>query len=900
MSGTPDPSTDNNAAWREVASLFNALVDASPSTRERELAARDAHDPWIAQQVRALLAAHDAADERFDLPALSRLSADQHETLMPPDPLLAMPRVGTYHVLRKIGEGGMGAVYEAERADAEFHQRVVIKTIARGAESSVIVSRFRRERQILAQLQHPNIVGLLDGGVTDNGTPYFVMEYVDGQTIDAYCASKQLTIVQRLDLMQQVCRAVQHAHQHLVVHRDLKPHNVLVSADGVVKLLDFGVARLTDPVAGDGTLNAVSTITRDFASPLTLAYASPEQLRGEPVSTASDVYSLGVLLYELLAGVPPYARDGRNLAQFTELVLHTEPASPSTACTDIAAQERRAGDRARLAKQLSGELDAIVLMAIRKDIPRRYASVEALSLDLQRYLRGQPVSARPDTLSYRATKFVARHRWPVALTSSLVVVALAAGVTIARQSAAAAREGARSERIAEFLRGVLGSADAFTLSRGVARVGPGASIGALLNAAAQRVPSEFADDPAVRARLYQTIATSFLAQGRLRDAAQLLDSTLTLSRAAYSERSDVFVTASLDAATVALYRNHTHDALAFVAQAMAALTASGNTESELYARALKDRSSIELVQANYAGMAADAEAALALEARRTSAPTLIKAVAINRLGTMAALRDTPQRAESLYEKSMAMLREIDATHNIEFVDVLFNAASRASQFANRSRADSLVSELERLAYSTFGPDSREAALASVARVYAALAHGDTVVALRASARASRIIDSIPEVIALSRTLVHYLPAAIAFARKDWATSDTAIREATKRALQRSIADGGGEYFGYLEATLRFQLGATHLSLGALDSAHAQLSRAAAVYDTSGVHIVGLRNEIHVFQARIAAIRGDTAGVSRELSALPPPQAAGVRAYLARESATSNRNSARAPRQPRNR
>ena len=867
------PSADDSAAWTRVTALFDELVDATTDARQSRLAEWGSRDSWVVQQVRSLLAAHDSADSRFDVPALSRLSLNQRDALLPPDPLLSAPRLGAYLVLRKIGEGGMGAVYEAERADDAFHKRVAIKTIARGAESSVIVSRFRRERQILAELQHPNIAALLDGGMTDTGTPYFVMEYVDGQTIDAYCASRQLTVVQRLDLMQQVCRAVQHAHQHLVVHRDLKPHNVLVSEDGVVKLLDFGVARLTDPASDDGGAMTPSTITRDFASPLTMAYASPEQLRGQPVSTASDIYSLGVMLYELLAGVPPIARDGRNLAQFTDLVLHTEPPSPSTACTEFAAKERRAGNRARLSRQLSGELDAIVLMAIRKDATRRYSSVEALGLDLQRFLRGQPVSARLDTVSYRARKFVNRHRWPVAMVSSLLVVAAVAGVTIARQSAEAQRESARLARIANFLQGVLGAADATSLSGAMPRVGPGASLGVVLDSAVGRVPKEFANDAAIRARLYLTIGSSFVAQGRMRDASRVLDSAIATSAQAYGDESETFVLAMLEASVASLHRNNSMRAESLVTRALQALTHAGRTESELFARALKDRASLALVACNYVQVYNDARAALAIEERRTTAPTLIKAVALNRLGASVVAEGAFPLADSLYQRSIASLRSLEATHNLEMLDVLFNAQAVARARGHGARADSLVAEGVQIAQQTFGPDSREMALMLSARVDGELSRGDTTSARHSSNRANRIIDSIPEVLSTVRILVRWAPARIDLARRDWA--------AANRSLARAMADVPTDK-GLFAVHANLLRGAVFTHLGVLDSAEVALARATTAYNASGLRWAELRNTMHTERARVYNLRGDTVGVRQEMAGFSPVELAASRAALAKD------------------
>ncbi|HEY7513836.1 MAG TPA: protein kinase, partial [Vicinamibacteria bacterium] len=365
--------------------------------------------------------------------------------------LPAGERVGPYRVVRVIGRGGMGTVYLAERADEEFRQQVALKLVGRGQDSDQVLRLFRQERQILANLDHPNIARLLDGGATAEGLPYVVMEFVEGEPIDRHCERLGLSTADRVRLFRTVCSAVQFAHQNLVVHRDLKPSNILVTADGVPKLLDFGIAKVLGAKPA-----TTQTLTTGWA--LTPNYASPEQIRGETITTASDVYSLGVVLYELLTGRRPYELTSVLPHEIVRVVCEREPAPPSdlalptvvVASDETGEKPREPEADRRLAEQrrreLRGDLDNVVLMALRKEPLRRYASAEQLSEDLRRHLEGLPVLARKDTLAYRTGKFVRRHRVGVASTA-LVALSLVLGmVATTRQARIAQAQKARAER----------------------------------------------------------------------------------------------------------------------------------------------------------------------------------------------------------------------------------------------------------------------------------------------------------------------------------------------------------------------------------------------------------------------------------------------------------------------
>ena len=411
--------------WPLVKDLWFAVQEAPAETRA-ELLTDPRVDAGIRAHVERLMAAADNVGDRFETPASRVLRSEQPELTAPS---LVGRRLGPFDIIRRIGQGGMGVVYEAVRADTAYEQRVAVKTIWRGADSTVLLKRFRTERQILAALQHPNIARLLDGGATDEGAPWLAMEFVDGVPIDAFCDDNRLGLDARLDLFRQVCAAVHFAHRNNVVHRDLKPSNVLVTKEGSVKLLDFGVAKLLDDPRMEGTLTGAGL------SPFTAAYAAPEQVGGGAITAATDVYALGALLMTLLVGRPPLLLQSMAMADLLDAIRSRPARAPSVlaiegdgdgataASLDEIATERGFPSREKLAKALNGELDAIALMALRKEPERRYPSAEAMGSDIHRYLRHVQVQARPDTMSYRVRTF-ARQRWPLVAAAIIAVSAL--------------------------------------------------------------------------------------------------------------------------------------------------------------------------------------------------------------------------------------------------------------------------------------------------------------------------------------------------------------------------------------------------------------------------------------------------------------------------------------------
>jgi serine/threonine protein kinase/tetratricopeptide (TPR) repeat protein len=414
--------------WEQVNQIVaDALEQKSSAARAALVAERCGNDRELLGEVESLLAQTTDSLESFAESATESLRREM--SILAPG-----RRVGAYAIIRELGRGGMGAVYLAQRADGAFEKQVAIKVLKRGTDTDEVLRRFQSEREILARLNHPNIARLLDAGTTDDGLPYFLMDYVDGKPITTYANEHRLSLTERLNLFRVVCSAVSYAHQNLIIHRDLKPSNVLVTNEGEVKLLDFGIAKLVQQVESEHP-----SVTVTMLRVMTPEYASPEQVKGEPVTTVSDVYSLGVFLYELLTGERPYKFTRRTPDVITKAICEQEPERPSTAVArgDGSSElQLRTDSRAGLpsSKLLRGDLDNIVLKALRKEPERRYRSVDQFSGDIGRHLEGLPVQARKDTTAYRASKFIQRHKVGVA-AAGLVALALVGGsITTAWQA----------------------------------------------------------------------------------------------------------------------------------------------------------------------------------------------------------------------------------------------------------------------------------------------------------------------------------------------------------------------------------------------------------------------------------------------------------------------------------
>ncbi len=439
--------------WQRVRPILESALELDASSRASFLDGA-CPDSFVRHEVESLLESHEQAGTEVLNPASPPTLHLEGESQFR---LAKGKRIGAYEIVEEIALGGMGAVYRAVRADGEYKQQVALKIVRSELGADFTGARFKNERQILASLDHPNIAKILDGGTTAGGVPFFVMELVKGRRVDQYCDDHKLTTTERLNLFLQICSAVQYAHQRLIIHRDIKPGNILVNAEGVPKLLDFGIAK----ILASSEINAEPAQTISLMRLLTPQYASPEQIKGEAITTASDVYALGVVLYELLTGRTPYNVSTRTPHEISRAVCENEPGKPSTVAlrktttidgdgalwiesSELSAV--REGSDEKLSKRLNGDLDNIVLMALRKEPQRRYASVDQFAQDIRRHLAHLPVLAREDTFGYRASKFVARHRTGVAVAAMVTIALLSLTAITLRQARIARAERARAER----------------------------------------------------------------------------------------------------------------------------------------------------------------------------------------------------------------------------------------------------------------------------------------------------------------------------------------------------------------------------------------------------------------------------------------------------------------------
>jgi eukaryotic-like serine/threonine-protein kinase len=560
--------------WQKIKEIFFAAQEQAGSGRQTYLAGACEGDEGLREEIESLLASYDKAEDFIENPAFDVAGIEDGGSRK-----FVGHHIGPYKILSEIGRGGMGAVFLAERDDAEFRQRVALKLIRRGLDTEDVLRRFRNERQILAALNHPHVARLFDGGSTDTGLPYFVMEYIEGLPLVEYCDGNKLSINERLKLFRKVCEAVAYAHRNLVIHRDLKPSNILVAQEGEPKLLDFGVAKFLNPEL----FNQPVARTAPALRIMTPEYASPEQVQGRNVTTATDVYSLGVILYELLTAHRPYRLTSRRPDHLARAICDEVPEKPSTAIGRVEEAEDSTGQTTKLTSEsvgaarseqprslrriLQGDLDNIVLMALRKEPERRYKSIEAFAADIERFLKGRPITARPNTLRYRAEKFVRRNTLAVIAASLIflsVVAGIAATVWQARNAkeqarvASAERDRARLEadkaaRVSLFLQSMM-----LTASPNWNTPGFGSSSDVTLieviDEAAQRVKTEFADQPESLAKIQHNLGLVYTYRGRYEEGESQLRAAYELSLRLYGEEHPETLQNTRDLAAVLMLK----------------------------------------------------------------------------------------------------------------------------------------------------------------------------------------------------------------------------------------------------------------------------------------------------------------------------------------------------------
>lgn len=594
-------------------------------------------------------------------------------------------RVGAYRIERLLGAGGMGVVYLAWRDDGLYIQRVAIKLVQPSqwllapALRDGLLARFEEERAILAQLRHPNIVRILDGGRTAQGLPYLVMDFVDGMDLMRHCRERGLDVAARIDLFCRVCEAVQEAHRHLVVHRDLKPGNVLVDDEGTPHLLDFGIAKLLDPLrAGDAPDRTQTTVL----GAMTPAYASPEQIQRRALTTRSDIYSLGVMLFQLLSGKRPYDTDDLSPAQIERAICETQPPSLAHALSHADAD---AGYRPMPAK-LPQDLERIVGKALHKAPERRYGSAQELADDLRRYRRGQPVQAQPDTLAYRLFKFVGRHRFGSALGALSLVLVLGASAVAWVQAHQARIEAATSDEINAFLLEILTRAN-------IDHTGTEPGMGDVLEAVAARLDLRFGDRPAIAAGVRHAIGSSLLNLGRLDAAGRQLESGLAEARAAFG---DAHLETWQGADALALLRaeqGRYSEGIALLENVLQAMRAGGQEGIGFYVTACNNLGYLYMVQEQYAqAFPPVAEAVAAIEQRGVHVPADEYANVLANFGQIQHDLGELDAADSAYARAAALLRERYPGGSRDLAILLNNRALLARDRGQGEEALALLSE----------------------------------------------------------------------------------------------------------------------------------------------------------------------------------------------------------------
>ena len=660
---------------RRLRELFDAVVDLPAPERHAALERLAGADEALRREVLALV---DEAERTS--PGLRSGDAAPADPAGPAAGLVGQ-RLGPYDIVRLVGLGGMGAVYEAARDEEGVRRTVAVKLVRLDLNEPAVFARFRREHRILARLKHRNIATLLDAGIAPDGRPFLVMEYVEGEPITAWCDRRGLGVAQRLALFRQVCAAVQHAHRNLVVHRDLKPGNILVTAEGDVKLLDFGVAQLLDAQA-DSEL----PLTRGGGPrPYTPEYASPEQIRGDALTTASDVWSLGVVLFELLAGHRPFEA-ARSRTALERAVLDGPVPRPSQAVDDEAARSRGERDAARLRRRLAGELDNIVLLALRPEPESRWPSVEALADDVRCWLEGRPVTAQRGWVGYRLRKFLRRNRAATAATVLLVLALAAGAVTTGVQARHARRAQLRAEKVSGFLADLVQSVQPEGGRRDV-------MVSEVLDAAAQRLSASAIDEPGVRTELERVIGQSELALGRLEQAEKHLLEAAARQEQLTGRRSSQYVNALTYVADVYLAGGSLDRADSVIGVGLDLARALSAEPDTLYASLLSMRGSI----ANNRGDPVAAERAhrevMEIRERLLNPRSDLFITTYNNLAVSLGTQGRWAAAESLQRRAVAIARANHPAPSVQVANTENSLATALDLQGKLDEADSLYADV---------------------------------------------------------------------------------------------------------------------------------------------------------------------------------------------------------------
>jgi len=689
--------------WERVQEILADALELESTERGAYLDRVCAEDDELRTEVESLIRASTEADAYFtDLAGRAGITQEASGSRGRPGPEMDMEgrRVGAYRLGALLGRGGMGAVYTAERADGQFELTAALKLLPVGAATPESHRRFLEERRILARLEHPNIARLYDGGMTDDGTPYFVMEYVRGMPLTEYCRVRQVGFEERLRLFVNVCDAVSFAHRKLVVHRDLKPNNVLVTGEGQVKLLDFGIARLIEP--GEGTLTATSLGGRL----MTPRYASPEQLKGEPVTTASDVYTLGVILHELLTGVLPYEiqPDGswmdaickqpvpvpsHRIARWAKATAEVTPET-----RDVVTTANAMGLSVRaLGRRLRGDLDNIVLKALRKETDRRYASVEALTEDIRRHIEGFPVKARPEGFRYVASRFLTRNALAVSaaatvilLLGTVVVLLVRFALTTRAQAEQIGLQRDRAEEISHFMR------ELFEVANPSLPQGETVTARELLDRGAEKIQNDHADEPTLQAEMMTVLGSVYHHLGLNASAIALLRQASTLQERLRTVGPEDRAETMAELGTALLDNGEIQEAATVLRDARDLRRSVRGPDDPDVALATFDLARTLHLVGDAAGAEREFREAVRVFRVHQMTHDATYAEALYLLAEYLQVQRNAAEAEPLYEESLAILQELGGEYDAGIPPILIGMASVAVQ---QERYDSATALLRR-------------------------------------------------------------------------------------------------------------------------------------------------------------------------------------------------------------
>ena len=759
--GEADPDEE-----RRALDLLDDLLESTPAEREAALAALP---EALAQRLRRLLSLQERAAAMFDT---------VRGAALPGPSGLPMPdeRIGVYRIERPIGAGGMGAVFLASRDDGLFEQRVAIKLVQPihpfidPGWKRAVLAHFEEERAILAQLQHPNIVRIIDGGQTEAGLPYLVMDYIDGVDLMQYCRDRQLEQADRIRLFCLVCEAVQEAHRHLIVHRDLKPGNVLVDESGTPHLLDFGIAKLLDPVRAAGADEQTQATVLGAMTP---AYASPEQLRRRPLTTRSDVYSLGVMLYQVLAGKRPYETDSLTPAELERAICTTEPPSLSRALREADATP----GYPELPRRIAHDLERIVAKALHKEPERRYGSAQELADDLRRFLAGQPVRAQPDSLGYRLRKFAGRHRLATALGSTALVMILAAGAIALVQAHRAQRAAADAQEINGFLMDVLTQSS-------VDHAGSEVSVGEMLEAAGAQIDVRFPDRPEIAAGLRHAIGNNLLNLNRLDAASRQLEAALKEAREAFGRSSTMSWKIADTLALLRVEQGRYSEGTVLLEDALADMRRHDEIHSAFFVRASNNLGYVYMEMEEYARAEPHVTAALeAIENGGVNMPRDEYASLLTNRAQILHELGRVEDADALYMRAYGILSAEYPEATREQAILLNNRASLLYDLGKRKEALALASESVELRRRAYRGDHPMVAFGLTNLVGMAVGAGNPDKALAAAEEAVAMTERLEDTRSDIKVLAHASLAQAHLARNELGPARTALTRA-----EQALAD----------------------------------------------------------------------------------------------------------------